>query len=142
MLRYHYYPDLAVCDYFHVPGLRAIGWLDPFHEFERGEVPEAFRLKLSQLLLKAWHPFPYSGGQVCGMCEGIYGQQNLFVPCDSCIFVAPDLIGHYIAEHNYRPPTVFQEAVAACPPMLSDDYFELLTRKGITDEALARVWRY
>lgn len=143
MTRFDYYEDLSICDHFHVPGLRAVGWLDPYHDFDKGEVPEGVRLKLAELLQQGtWHPFPCMGGLVCGLCEGVHGQQNLFIPWDSVIFVAPDLIGHSIAEHDYRPPAVFQEAVLACPPMLSEEYLSQVRSLGITDQVLERVWRY
>jgi len=48
------------------------------------------------------------------------------IPSQSCVYIAPDLVVHYIEAHRYAPPTEFVEAVLACPEQLSDAYVELL----------------
>ena len=42
------------------------------------------------------------------------------------MYVAPQLIVHYIDAHDYRPPGVFCAAVEACPPLGSAAYFAKL----------------
>jgi hypothetical protein len=44
------------------------------------------------------------------------------VPYNHTLFVAPELIIHYINAHHYRPPEIFCEAVLGCAPMRSQDY--------------------
>ena len=44
-----------------------------------------------------------------------FGANNLFVPGEGLIYVAPSMIAHYIDAHAYDPPAVFWEAVMKCP---------------------------
>ena len=130
MIQYDYFPDLTPCVCYDAENLVAVGWLDPYHEFATGDVPAPFLDKLRQLLPSGWHPFPYSAGQDCGLCDGVYRNQSLFVPAGNGFMVAPELIDHYIVCHGYQPPAEFQAAVLACPPMLSDEYFDELELRG------------
>jgi len=66
--------------------------------------------------LTLWH----KGTQISMGCS------NLFVPGNQCIFVAPSLIAHCIVDHGYAPPEPFCQALLACPPMGSTDYFHSL----------------
>jgi hypothetical protein len=59
--------------------------------------------------------------------SGVY---NLFVPGKKCVYVAPELVLHYIDAHDYSPPKVFQKAVLACPRMLSRDYLHAVVKNG------------
>ena len=49
------------------------------------------------------------------------------------IFACPELIGHYIDEHGYQPPSVFLDAVTACPALDSEAYFLRLLQIGGED---------
>jgi hypothetical protein len=57
------------------------------------------------------------------------GTANVFVPAGDVVFVAPSLLLHYIDSHEYQPPSEFQRAVKACPPMKSMAYLKAV--KGI-----------
>jgi hypothetical protein len=54
---------------------------------------------------------------------GIY---NLWVPGNDVIYVAPELILHYIQEHRYRPPDEFISAVLRCPDPKTQQYLDAL----------------
>jgi hypothetical protein len=144
-----YYPDLSPCTEFPFDAagkLIAVGWLDPGMEFERGEVREKFVRKLAELLYDPWQPVVAMGTHACGFCrlsggpgtfrlgpfgpEAILGVSNVFVPGDGFLYVAPSLILHYIDAHEYSPPTQFQQAVMACPPMCSMEYLEAILENG------------
>ena len=61
------------------------------------------------------------------------GVCNLFIPGRNSVFVAPELIVHYIDAHGYVPPAEFCEAVLECPPMGTDAYFAALRRVSSGD---------
>ena len=140
-------PDNAVCDYF-VPdppeSLIAIGWLDPEHDFPRGSVSKEFFVKLLTLLKDPWQPVVFAGVHQCELCQFSGGSraqfdgkwipgaswENLFVPYNGRLFVAPELIAHYIAAHRYLPPVEFFDAVLACPEMGSMGYNRALLANG------------
>lgn len=63
-----------------------------------------------------------------------FGANNLFVPGEGLIYVAPSMIAHYIDAHAYEPPSVFWEAVMKCPEMWSDAYGQALILNGPTNE--------
>jgi hypothetical protein len=52
------------------------------------------------------------------------GHRNVWIPADSVVYVAPELILHYIEAHGYRPPDEFITAVIACPEQGSETYRE------------------
>lgn len=146
-----YFPDLSPCTYFPVPAdgkLVAVGWLEPGHDFPRGEVSDGFVAKLVALLADPWQPAVAAGRHPCGFCrltggpagfrlgnradqpEVRVGAANVFVPGDGVLYAAPSLILHYLDAHGYAPPGEFQRAVLGCPPMRSMDYLRAVVRNG------------
>ncbi len=137
-----YYPDLGPCDYFATDWtfcLRAVGWLEPGHDYKRGTPSAAFVEKLTELLKSPWQPVWFPGIYCCGFCEpeikatmppeAVFnatprGGNNLFVPESTSVYVAPDLVQHYIEAHGYCPPEEFRAAVMRCPEMCSLEYFD------------------
>lgn len=130
-----YYEDLQPCDYFHLGedvNLIAVGWLENNHSFSTGQVPQKFYQKLSTLLVDPWAPVICMGPHECTLCqfEGAMGSNNLFLPYKSNIYVAPELILHYINCHCYCPPEVFIAGVMECPETRSMDYKKALLANG------------
>lgn len=135
-----FYRDLEPCAYFRrrpFCTLRAVGWLSASEDYPRGEIRPLERERLDALLPACWDPFgPYYRGQhSCEHCSGARGQRNLFVPGEGLVFVAPELILHYIDEHSYLPPRSFVDAMLACPEMGSALYTSALIREGGRDFA-------
>jgi hypothetical protein len=64
------------------------------------------------------------------------GFKNVFVPGDAKIYVAPELILHYIDRHGYAPPGEFQQAVLDCPTMRSVAYLRAILKLGLTHKSL------
>ena len=129
-----YCQDLTPCDSFHQGGLTGVGWLEPGHFYQQGAVDELFLSALRRLLAFPWFPYAFGGPHECGFCHSVYGNDNLLVPAVNVLFVCPGMILHYIEEHGYRPPQIFQEAVLACPPTDSQAYFDLLAPSAFMAE--------
>jgi hypothetical protein len=128
--------------------LIAVGWLEPGHDYQSGEVEPAFIQKLVDMLIDPWQPAVAGGRHSCGFCRFTggptsfrfgnsasssvvqMGVSNLWLPSDGCLFVAPSLVLHYMDAHGYAPPVEFQEAVFACPPMRSMDYLKAVLKHG------------
>lgn len=126
-----YFPDLArECQIAKGPAVRAIGWLEHGKPFPVGAVDERFVLVLKQHVEHddRWLPFAAAGLHFCdlGGCGGTAGGQNVIVPAETCVYVAPELIVHYVEAHQYAPPQEFIAAVLACPEQSSADYAEKL----------------
>ncbi len=127
-------PDLSLSSYLPLEGaaLVYVGWLGNDSEFMRGSVPLEFYNRLKDLCIDPWQPFAAAGIHFCELCQfdppGF--SDNLFVPYQGQIFVAPVAIVHYIAVHHYRPPQVFIEAVMVCPPTRSMEYKKALLQNG------------
>jgi hypothetical protein len=143
-----WYPDLGRLDYFDFGGvdstkLRAVGWLARKQAFSQGDISPAFLRQLRKLLVAPWQPFILMGFHQCELCPvsrlprfeeillGSYkergdavpeGKANLFVPGEGCVYVAPELIVHYIDAHRYKPPDEFIRAVMECPPTRTAKY--------------------
>ena len=58
----------------------------------------------------------------------------LIIPSATYVYVAPDLVVHYVEAHQYAPPPEFVAAVLACPEQSSDAYVDMLV-------PFAAMWR-
>lgn len=126
-----YTPDLSTsCDLGGGPAVRAIGWLEKGMPFPTGQTDPQFRdaLRAHAADPGRWLPVVACGVHFCdlGTCSGIGGAQNVIIPSTSCLYIAPELIVHYVEEHAYAPPAEFVEAVLACPEQSSEAYVALL----------------
>ncbi len=133
------YRDLEPINNFSVDSgvmLRAVGWLGKEFEFSTGEVSPEFFRKLCQLSENPWQPIVSAGFHICELCQfhdcnhTATGTSNLFIPFDNMIYVAPELIVHYVNVHYYLPPDVFLDAVMHCPSMQSMEYKRSLLKNG------------
>lgn len=145
--------------------LRAVGWLGSEADFLTGVLSNEVQRALRELVATAWQPSVYMGYHYCGLCvracggflqdflstdfgkdPSRRGSLNLFVPGNGCVYVAPELIVHYVSEHQYQPPDAFCQAVVACPPMNTADYFRTLRRSARGEFAkvipAAPWWRF
>lgn len=134
LCRYHTGPFDA--DNWSVP-LRAIGWLEHPHHFNTGATPSAFVSKLQSLVQQtraAFSHYIFRGGMICSICKAaglnspgpIWSQENIFVPGNGVVYVAPGGIVHYIEVHSYLPPKEFIDAVLRCPDCNSSEFREAL----------------
>ena len=68
--------------------LKAIGWLEHSHQFERGDTPEGFMVQLEGLVERPPLSLTYLGMLICSICvaEGlespgpVWSQENILVP--------------------------------------------------------------
>lgn len=129
-----YYEDLGPCHYFPIVEcpLAAIGWLAKGHEFNKGKVDFKFFSKLREFAKNPWQPVASAGFHHCELCQfdPPHFNDNMFIPFQRRIFVAPVGILHYISSHWYCPPTIFCDAVMNCPPMNSMEYKQTLLACG------------
>lgn len=101
--------------------VRAIGWLDATRPFTRGSMAIDFVDKLHTLSLLCDESelalgWPIMMGiHTCEFCEEFSASGNLGIPGDGVLYVAPEMIAHYVIEHGYAPPREFVEAVLRCP---------------------------
>lgn len=124
-------PDLAAVSYSGLNGpIRAIGWLESPHPFNRGSVDPDFCERLMALI--EWPVFGLweLGMHWCSLCaaEGRIGPDNrssqavLLVPASKCVYEAPIWIGHYVLGHSYQPPDEFCRAVQSSPEPGSNEF--------------------
>jgi hypothetical protein len=132
-----HYEDLELCRYhsgpldsdsWHVP-LRAIGWLESGHPYNRGPTPIAL-VDNAERVFQQYH---FRGLHDCTICEsGVPAARlarshiNLLIPSKRTVFACPAAIVHYLSVHSYLPPSDFVSAARDCPPYGSPQYFELL----------------
>jgi len=94
----------------------AVGWLEPCAPFPTGQTTDAFRKQLRAL---AANPiFLTRGFHRCPWCPLDAGNDDHSGNGEFCIkgpngrwYCAPQLIAHYVDDHNYLPPGEFIEAV-------------------------------
>jgi hypothetical protein len=127
-----FFPDLdSECQVDRGDHVRAVGWLSEEHPFPTGSVPLGFSAALRTLIKSAWQPVTAMGPQFCEFCaktDRVGGSKNVWIPTPEKVYIAPELIAHYIETHSYRPPDEFIEAVLACPPQGSDEFQAALHR--------------
>ena len=125
-----YYSDLSPYCYLtgsEIPQVLNVGWLDGEHAFERR--PMGSDEDLSALIVSS---LPLSvvaqtrGFHICELCgdsmwnapvavgerQFVLGSAECWFPGENgIVYAAPTLIPHYLREHCYRPPAVFDAAV-------------------------------
>lgn len=115
----------------------AVGFLSRKYQFETGQTPPKF---LQKLLLFC-HPSKtvcqihraqnsaLGGKQIEVEIKGekvTLGAAEIRVIGDEDIFAAPDLIYHYVADHNYLPPGEFIDAILNGPNPDSAEFRALI----------------
>jgi hypothetical protein len=120
--------------------VRAVGWLHPDHEYTKGDVPVEFLLRLKTFIAssgassEALYFGAFFGFHTCEFCDhvhgvsdfgvpnGVHGSRNFGVPDGDLLFVAPEMIGHYVEQHGYCPPPEFVAALMRSPLPESEEY--------------------
>jgi hypothetical protein len=157
-----FFEDLSPCMYVasspaEGEKLKAVGWLAWGHPYTQRQLqlPETRFGQLLRLLVDPWEPVCFMGSHECEFCpeknahdtiehDGLlvhFGANNLYVPANGCIYVAPSMIAHYVDIHSYEPPAVFWEAVMNCPEMGSETYREAWITSGPLNEDWVRLVR-
>jgi hypothetical protein len=142
-----HFPDLATeCQGAGGSAVRAIGWLEGHKPYPTGPAHPDFLACLRAHLTDAgrWLPCVSAGVHFCdlGGCERPGGSHYVIIPSTNCVYVAPDLVVHYIEQHAYAPPAEFVVAALACPEQSSEAYVALVLPFATTiwgiDEATVR----
>jgi hypothetical protein len=113
-----YFPDLGtITQIASGPHVRAVGWLDEAHAFSTGSVDTSVVARI-QAFADEWGAsvealgWPVAAGpHTCNLCGRYRASGNFGVPCGDVLFVCPEMIAHYVAEHEYRPPDQFITAI-------------------------------
>lgn len=144
-----YYPDLSPYpneSESSVGGYRilSIGWLAVGRPYTQGKVTLDF---LNRLWIFCCHAVLYTlGFHKCPFC-GVWGvvahhgqearklgsAEIRVVGRNNIIYAAPDLIYHYVADHHYRPPDEFIQAVLEGPLPGSSEYEIALKLIGVEE---------
>lgn len=128
-----FFPDMG-CKSLVAAGnhVRAVGWLHPDHPYTTGPVPDEFLARLKEFVARsgdsaeALYFGAFGGYHTCEFCDRSHGIGNFGVPSGDVLFVAPEMVVHYIEQHGYRPPDEFVEAVLRSPLPDTDEY-QLIT---------------
>lgn len=128
-----FFPDMG-CTSLVAAGnhVRAIGWLHPDHPYTTGEVSAEFLARLKEFVTRsgdsaeALYFGVFCGLHTCEFCGQAHGTRNFGVPSGDLLFVAPEMVVHYIEQHGYQPPAEFMAAVLHSPLPDTEEY-RLLT---------------
>ncbi len=141
-----YFADLTTYRYARYPDEQAalnIGWLSGTMPYDSGDVPPEFVERLAAYctahlfhLFFGYHEcefcFPdgprtsYSSREEFFEAVGM-GDGEIRVPgVGGRVYAAPAMIYHYVAEHHYRPPDEFIDAVLNAPLPGSAAYKEMV----------------
>jgi hypothetical protein len=124
-----FFPDMG-CNSQVASGehVRAIGWLHPDHPYRKGEVAPEFFVRLKEFAARssdsaeALYFGAFGGFHTCEFCGGAHGIRNFGVPSGDLLFVAPEMVVHYIEQHDYCPPPEFVAAVLRSPLPDTEEY--------------------
>jgi hypothetical protein len=124
-----WYPDLGMVTQADCGDhVRAVGWLSAAQPFPLGDVPTEC---LDRLLVFAnqWHASVKAlgwgvamGWHDCEFCSGSAATGNFGVPRRDLLYVAPEMLPHYVEVHHYRPPDQFLVALMESPLPGSAEY--------------------
>ena len=108
----------------------SVGWLDSFHAFPTGRTSPPFRWRLRTLAI---HPLnPSKGSHACDFCGKAWGGGAFVFEGPSRSYFCPEMITHYVDEHDYLPPAEFVEAVMSKPKTFFLDMYRNASR-GLLD---------
>src|SRR6266508_988065 len=85
--------------------VRAIGWLHSNHAYTQGAVSIEFLGRLKQFVAQssesadALYFGAFGGFHTCEFCGNAFGINNFGVPSDGLLFVAPEMVLHYVERH-------------------------------------------
>ena len=130
-----WYPDLGTVTLIDEgPHVRAVGWLaakgwfSPKKSFPTGETSIEFLLRLYQFA-KHWADSTealgwglFLGVHGCELCDKFQSSGNFGVPAGELLYVAPEMIAHYVEVHQYCPPAEFITAVMNSPLPGTEEY--------------------
>lgn len=135
-----YYPDLSPYAYSsQIADALNVGWLDPAHAFPQGPTPDGFAARLADFCAAAHRVNRTQRVHHCALCAppaaiGDLGSAEIRVAGEHQVFAAPDLIGHYVTAHGYRPPEAFVRAVLEGPAPGSIAWWAALERAALADQ--------
>lgn len=141
-----YFEDLSIYNYSNELNDTSIniGWLDGKYEFHRGKVTDEFLTSLweyikipinrtrgihQDILLENGERVFVAKYQGYSIILGSAEIRVIDVNCDK-IYAAPNMILHYIINHQYLPPRCFINAVINGPKPDSDCYKKVLINKN------------
>jgi len=124
-----YFPDGSLYEYdempFSLPSVRNIGWLSAVHAFPQGPTSTSFLESLKWCACNC-STQQMRGTHTCEFCDldriefecrgrrAWYGSAEIWVPTEGGYFAAPNLIVHYVEQHQYSPPPAFVSAIISC----------------------------
>jgi hypothetical protein len=127
-----YYPDLTPYKYMEgnvEPNTFNVGWLDKKHSYPTDSPSKVFLARLFRLCLDPVNRT--RGYHTCALCQqpsfgleveregrelSLGAAEIRVIGKGGKLFAAPDLIYHYVKDHNYKPPDEFIEAVMVQSP--------------------------
>jgi hypothetical protein len=116
------------------PFVRAIGWLASGHSFERGSAKPEF-LTAVRSICAHWQQsvtalgWPIAAGpHTCDFCGTYRASGNVGVPSGDLLFVAPEMLAHYVEAHDYSPPAEFVAAAITTPCPGTAEYAAAIQR--------------
>jgi hypothetical protein len=129
-----YFPDLCCMTMIESGSrIRAIGWLSSDHDYPKARPAPEFIRRL-QRLCDTWHAsqavFGFHlllGYHICEFCGTCKTFGNIRIPGDRVLYVAPEMVAHYCAIHDYAPPAEFIQAVLMCPDFTEPAYAALVS---------------
>ncbi len=134
-----YYPDFSQYVYwseFQQPNTFNIGWLDESQIYNKGKTSQLFQQRLLEFcfvpmcVTRGWHLCPFCDAnspielQKGGKSFKLGSAEIRVIGKNDRIFASPNLIYHYVVDHNYCPPDEFVNAVLESPFPNAPRYIE------------------
>ena len=138
-----FFEDLTLYRYVEPEPSKNVGWLDGKHAFTTGDMDPVLIGRLTKLTRYSVRsargvffceicisPSTVShliGDELCALGTAeirVFGN-------DGSSYAAPNLLVHYILEHNYKPPDEFLTALAEGPFPPDKEYFDKLDELGL-----------
>jgi len=129
--------------------VRAVGWLSRDQPFPKGAAAAKTVDRLHQFAAR-WRESTHDLGW--GLFRGLHrcefcGQVRMFgnfgVPAGEILYVAPEMVSHYVETHGYAPPSAFVAAVMSAPLPGTEEYTILVRqfRRLHRRAQVQRLWR-
>jgi hypothetical protein len=102
-----------------------VGWLDSDHGYDRGTLPTDLLDLIFELCktpvrkTRGFHQCPFCSKPEFGVLavhgteSARLGSAEIRLKCGNVVYAAPDMLFHYVKDHDYLPPAAFVECLSS-----------------------------
>ena len=118
-------------------GFFKVGWLESGFEYTKGSIDTKLIHKLKEVMSASL--MQTKGTHACPFCTKAHGSKEALILSKTRVYHVPEMIVHYIQDHEYQPPQEFLHALYFTPLPETPDHQQRRARLGYAGTARRRA---